>query len=46
MEEEYRCTYFVSCRKAADATNAPEPEPEPKPEPVEEKSAVEKSEEK
>ena len=34
----------MSCRKAADATNAPEPEP--KPEPVEEKSAVEKSEEK
>lgn len=44
MEEEYRCTYFVSCRKAADATNAPEPEP--KPEPVEEKPAVEKPEEK
>lgn len=44
MEEEYRCTYFVSCRKAADATNAPEPES--KPEPVEEKPAVEKPEEK
>lgn len=34
----------MSCRKAADAMNAPEPEP--KPEPVEEKPAVEKPEEK